>query len=93
MIICFEKVPEIGTIISSDSGLQQYTLIMVESYVRKDKLKSAVLTWQAKCTTCDVLFNITTGLKAHNINRRCPKHHKPFKSADKEWWQRFSKML
>jgi hypothetical protein len=75
MSIEFASVPRVGTVLSIDG--QTYRLIKAEPYTRKDGDPSWLLKWRAPCAECGDDFEVVTGLRGKNPNRRCGLHRAP----------------
>lgn len=69
-LIDFTAAPEPGTVVTLDK-CQHYELIAVDPYTRRDGASSAILTWRVRCHDCGQPFEIKTGLRSKNWNRRC----------------------
>lgn len=78
----FADAPPIGTV--HEKFGQQYELVAVRPYTRKDGAPSSLLTWRTNCAKCGESFRITAGLKMRSLNRRCYEHADPHKPASKE---------
>lgn len=73
----FLTKPPAGTLLFVDD--QRYRLAIVEPYTRADGASSAVLTWSTECPDCGATFEVKTGLKGKDINRRCSSCRTPMK--------------
>jgi hypothetical protein len=73
--IVFQSLPPAGTVIAL-SG-QRYELIDQQPYRRQDGHQTIIPTWRSECADCGGLFTLTTGLSVGDLNRRCPRHHRP----------------
>ncbi len=80
-LLRFNTVPEPGLVVT-DRG-QEYELIMTRPHRRKDGTPTVVLTWRSRCATCGEPFTVTTGLSLKDLNRRCPRHHRPGLSVNR----------
>jgi len=68
-MIEFSTAPEVGSLLLIDS--QEYELREVLDHVRKDGSGSSILVWESSCPACGSGFEVTTGLVAKGVNRRC----------------------
>lgn len=73
-MIDFETPPAIGSVLKLDS--QDYELVDVRPYVRADGARSCVLIWQTLCPSCGDGIEVTTGLRAQGVVRRCSRCRK-----------------
>lgn len=75
--IDFLAPPSIGTVVMLAG--QKYEMVNVDPYVTASGRRTSVLTWRTSCPTCAKPFDVTTGLVAKAINRRCPEHRAALK--------------
>jgi hypothetical protein len=68
----FETAPAVGTVLRLDD--QEYELVAVEPYRRKDGSPSNLLHWRSDCPVCGSPFDAASGLRCAGIARRCAAH-------------------
>ncbi|HKR17644.1 hypothetical protein [Rhizorhapis sp.] len=73
----FSEQPTVGTVILLDE--QQYELVGVEPYRRRDGRKTELLVWATQCANCQSPFEVKTPLRTNGFSRRCAACRKPGK--------------
>jgi hypothetical protein len=58
---------------------QQYRLVAVEPYVRRDGIARQLEVWESDCAKCGAVFTYKTTAFGHtnSPNRRCKEHRRP----------------
>ncbi len=70
--IDFVGPPSRGALYIRDG--QYYEVLGVDPYWNKRGQSTYIITWKSHCADCGKPFEVTTGLRAKWINRRCGKH-------------------
>lgn len=71
----YRIVPRTGT--RFVYGQQSFTLVGSTLHTRKDGERVPLLIWISRCADCDQVFEITTPMTIHSLNRRCDEHKSP----------------
>ncbi len=89
--IAFRQAPALGTVLMVDA--QRYVVVATRPHHRKDDTPTMLITWRSHCADCGQPFEVTTGLAAKAINRRCPAHHAPGRAVTAAARQRARRMF
>ena len=74
--IDFTEPPKKGMVVYSANG-QAYTVVRTEPYVRKDGMRSSIITWRTTCASKEGkphTFTLTTGLYGYIQTTKCEHH-------------------
>lgn len=71
-IVRFARPPAVGTAILHDG--QEFEVVAVEPYVRKDGAASALLTWRTPCRVCGSPVEFKLGKELRATRRNCDEH-------------------